>query len=329
MKKALFSAIFAGFALFGCIADNTPKEPSGSKGIARIKLPELPAGVANTGPAAEYNLAVTVSGPGMASVTQSWNLSGFGGKTVSFENIPAGSGRTFTGTLMRGRVITHEGKYSINIGGGESVFVPLVLRDIRNGRAEICVEVEGWPGSPDCRPIDTLPVDTFALAGCWYIEANEGGLPIKGRLSFQGRDDANWGEFTFENGHTLFANAEYIAGAWRISLHPFDFIDDMPRVTVVDPLLDEPSARNNSMPIDIAPDTTWYRTYHFRIDTFSFGPADQPNGLFWGVMMDPTFTKTLGKVTGSITQCHNIIDPPIIDPIDTSICILPRPFLAR
>ena len=317
MKKALYLTVLAGFALFGCMPDNTAPDPVGPKGSARIKLPQLPDTFLKTGPAAEYALSVTVSGPGMAPITHGWKLSEFGGKTVAFEGIPAGNNRVFTGILMRGMAKTHEGAYTVNIGGGESVFVPLVLRDVGTGRAEICVEVDGWPGSLNCNPIDTLPVDTFALSGCWHIEANEGATRLNGTLSFIGMEGSVYGQFTPDAGEPLWANAEFVNGAWRITLHPRVMIDDMGDSVVLDPRY----LLNIEKPYGDAVDTVWYRTYQFRIDTFSFGPADQPNGTFWGVTMDPSFQKVLGKVTGFVTPC---ITPTPIG-VDTTICIFPRP----
>lgn len=311
MKKTLFLSLFTGFALSGCIQDNSPKEPDGKTGRARIKLPELPAGSAKTVPGLEYNLTVTVSGTGMHSRTHSWRLSEFGGKTVSIEDIPAGADRVFTGILMRGMVKTHEGRHTADIAGGGSAYVPLVLRDVGTGRAEICVEIEGWPWSPECAPIDTLPVDTIALSGCWHIEAQEAGQPLIGKLSVHSMEGVPFGIFTSRDGGSYYVAVEYVLGAWRLTLHPRVPVEDMGDAFGIAKM----GIPNVMKPYGAPSD--WYRTYQIRIDTFSFGPADQPNGIFWGVLMDPSFRNVVGKVTGTTSLCY----PEIVT--DTAICVLP------
>lgn len=296
MKKALFVSLFAGFALFGCIADNTPPEPSGGKGIARIKLPQLPQGPGKSGPAADYSLQVTVSGPGMGTLSRSWNLSEFGGRTVAIENIPAGASRIFTGRIWHGLAKTHEGEYSIGVAGGASVFVPLVLRDVRTGRAEICVEVEGWPGSPDCAPIDTGYVDS-TLLGCWRIEGSGGPKPLSGRLHVFDLDDRLYGNFHSDEGEPYNVEFASVNGATRLTFNSALFTVDQERA----------SAKQ------AATQPRYYPSFHLRIDNISFGPADEPNSLFWGVFTDPTFTKPLGKATGRRQGCP---EPIILCPMD-------------
>ncbi|GEM_PF-2791664 len=342
MKKVLYFGVLTGFALFGCINNNTSNEEPGAKGVARIRLPQLPETFAATGPGNEYSLSVTVTGSGMSPLTQSWKLGEFGGKTESLEGIPAGNDRIFTGILMRGKAVTHKGSYKVDIGGGESVFVPLVLRDVGTGRAEICVEVEGWSGSPDCTPIDTLPVDTFPLTGCWHIQAYEGITLISGTLSFYSDFIYPAGRFTFDGGQTLLAHAAFVNGAWRIDLEPPIYLDDMGggvvRTDEIKTIHVTNPVPNIEKPFILPPDTSSAnRSYHFRIDAFTAGPADEPHGLFFGEMMDASYQKVIGKVTGTATRCGNIIDPMdtvwtdtsvVIDTIgypDSVIYTLPRP----
>lgn len=312
MKKALVLSVLAGFSLFGCIDDNPSSGPKGATGVARLKLPQLPPG-ADTGAGSAYDLTVTVTGPGMQPLSHAWMLSEFGGQTVSFEDIPAGPNRVFTGILMRGSVKTHEGEYAVEIGGGETVMVPLVLRDVRTGRAEICVEVEGWPGSPDCMTIDTA-ADTSALEGCWHIEAYDSLSRMAGTLSLYRMGGGLYGNLKAEGGQTLYASAFLVDGAWRVTLrtpiHPVDTFDIRAEARPIP---------NIEIPY-LPPDTSMFRDFQFRVDSFSFGPADQPNGLFHGVLMDSTFHKAIGKVTGVTAPCLIVIEPPIpptFHPVDT------------
>jgi hypothetical protein len=308
LKKALVLWVLTVFGLFGCINDNAPSGPKEATGVARIKLPKLPAG-ADSDSGSAYSLTITVTGPGMQALSHAWMLSDFGGQTVSFEDIPAGPNRVFTGILMRGAIKTHEGEYAVEIGGGETVLVPLVLRDVRTGRAEICVKVEGWPGSLNCMSIDTA-ADTSGLEGCWHIEAYDSLSRVGGTLSLHRMGGVIYGDLKAPSGQTLYATASMVDGSWRVTLRPMIYAVDF-----LDLRADAGQMPNIEMPY-LPPDTGLFRGFQFRVDSFSFGPADQPNGLFRGVLMDSTFRKTIGTVTGVTAPCL-VIDPPMIHPIDS------------
>lgn len=315
MKKVLLVSVLAGFGLFACVNDNPVEEPRNATGVARIKLPQLPQGFKDSVPGAGYALTVTVTGPGMQPLSHAWALSEFGGKTVSFEGIPAGPGRNFTGILMHGAARTHEGSYSLDIGAGESVFVPLVLREIGSGRAEICVEIEGWPGAPDCMPIDTLPVDTPAPVGCWHIEADDGIAPLSGTLSLYPSASGIYGGFKSDSGQMLMANATFIEGAWTIRLYPLILRQD---TVLIDLVEHDQRNQDSAKPLALAQATDSGRTYLFRIKDFSSGPADEPYGMFWGIMLDPASERMIGEVRGSAASCQAKpvdIDPRWRDPI--------------
>jgi len=310
LGKALWiTTVLTGFSLFACINDNTPAEPKAATGVARLKLPQLPEGYKDSLPGSGYSLTVTVTGPGMQPLSHAWDLSRSGGKTVSFEDIPAGPSRIFTGVLMRGTAKTHEGKYTLDIGAGESVFVPLVLREVGTGRAEICIEIQGWPGSPDCMPIDTLPVDTPALAGCWYIDADDGTSPLRGTLSLQATASGIYGGFVSDNGQSFMANATFIEGAWCIRIYPLVLRPDTVWIDMVE---HEQRPQSLEKASALAQDTVWNQTYLFRIREFSSGPADEPYGMFWGIMLDPNFQNMIGEVRGTAALC---LAQPI--PVDT------------
>lgn len=152
MRKALCISVLAGFGLFGCINDNPSREQPGATGSARIKLPQLPEAFKDSMPGSGYTLTVTVAGPGMQPLSHAWPLSEFGGQTVSFEDIPAGPSRVFTGVLIRGTAKTHEGKYTLDIGAGESVFVPLVLREGAPAARKSALRSKAGPAHPIARP---------------------------------------------------------------------------------------------------------------------------------------------------------------------------------
>jgi hypothetical protein len=312
LKKALFLSVFTGLALIACLDNSIAPAPvdAGSKGSARIKLPVVPEkALAKTGfrIASAYTIYVTVSGPGMSPRTQAWDLAALGGQTVTLEDIPSGADRVFTGWIVRDSIKTHEGSYVVSIGGGETVFVPLVLRDVRSGRAEICIEVEGWP-TPKCTPIDTLPVEPVILSGCWHIEANDGNTYLNGTLSIFSMEGSLHGNFIAANGFRYFANPAFVNGVWRVSLEP----------SIIDPGFGGDWNAKLIRPVDtlVSPDdSTWHRTFHLRVDNIQSGLHAGPVSILSGAMMDPSFTVVRGGFKGVFTACGEVVD---VHPVDTT-----------
>ncbi|MDB5102610.1 MAG: hypothetical protein JWP91_299 [Fibrobacteres bacterium] len=321
MKKTLFLAVSACISLMACIGDNTSPSENGPSGSARIRFPAVPETtftMEGKPYSVPYLFSVTIEGPGMNARTQTWNASEVGGKTVVLEDIPSGSARTFTGTMMRSGIKTHQGTYTIDIGGGESVFVPLVLRDVRTGRAEICVEVEGWPGSPDCTPIDTLPipVDGDELDGCWLIKARIGDTALTGRLSLSARTGGLSGTFRSDAGQSYFVTPAHIAGVKILELVPIAYRG----LELVDPTPDlctEPINDSIRPLIFCPPYHPVLASYHLRIDSVNPQRPGKVAGSFTGMMVDPGYKIELGQLAGYAAAC-----PPDVYPIEDSLVFI-------
>lgn len=273
-----------------------------------------PAAKTSTSPA-DYKVApppiyftITIEGPGMQPRTQTWNAYEVGGKTVVPDNIPSGSGRLFTGRLIQGSVRTHEGSYTTDIRGGESVFVPLVLRDVRTGKAEICVEVEGWPGSGKCAPIDTVPGNYFSINGCWQLGGYGLDSTLVGTLSLSEYANSVSGCFRGKGGNAMYVSCIFKNQVWNLS-----FVDE---IVFIDYML---SVAGKAMPGDtlihpIDPIMPWHPspTLYVKVDNTALAYMDfvTPSGPVLTVWVtDSTFTSNLGYVVGRGAKCE--IEPPI------------------
>ncbi len=327
MKKILFLAFANCLALLGCMKDNTSPDTQDSVGSVQIHFPTLPEAAlqaaAKTATSSTfrpiaiepYTFTISIDGPGMATRTQSWDAYAISGKTLTLENIPAGPGRVFRGKLARNNMTTHEGSYTVDIGGGQSVFVPLVLRDVGNGRAEICVEVEGWPGSPNCIPIDTLPKDTLNIDGCWKLSLGTKDSLLVGDLNLVGMEGEITGSFLVPNGLRYYVTGHRQGHVWELTFetpkyminymqppHPTtDYAVDTTRIWV-DP-----------------PGPIYYGAPNIYVVVKSVVHRAQFDGKdsFEGSVTDSAFSIYVGDATGWETQCR----PPIID---TLVDTLPR-----
>jgi hypothetical protein len=173
------AVVLAVFALFACDQSDKPSAPSitgEGTGSARIKLPSIPAGYVPDSSLDSSGLAVfqlTITGPGMEPIRESWYLTPGQTDPVVVGEIPVGWPRTFTGRLiwMAGwsdSTITHEGMDTVAISRDTVAEVSLYLRKGGSrGAAEVCVQVEGWPADSNCIKRPTLPITD--VAGCWRV----------------------------------------------------------------------------------------------------------------------------------------------------------------
>lgn len=188
---ALMGLALSTLGLSACNQEEkSPVRPNvEGKGSARIALPALPKGYLVL-PGAQALFALTVSGEGMDPIRRSWVLKEGFAPAVTLDGIPAGHARIFEGRLVRidtaggDTIVTHEGVETAWISRDSTAEVRLYLRAGGNGKAHVCVEVEGWPVDPSC----IQPPDTTGLfiGGCWNLTVNKPGPKIdtlfKGRL---------------------------------------------------------------------------------------------------------------------------------------------------
>ena len=175
-------------------------------------------------------------------------------------------------------------------------------------------------------------MDTSALAGCWHIEADDGIAPLRGTLSLHPNAYGIYGLFQPDSGQNLMASATFTEGAWCIRLSPIIPLIDTVRIDVAGHDGTSPDSGKN-----LAQDLVTNRAYLFRIREFSSGPADEPYGMFWGIMLDPIYEKMIGEVRGTSTSClgepipvdigwkRPLIIPDIIQTPDTLTITLPPP----
>lgn len=331
MKKILFLAFANCLALLGCMTDNTSPETPGTVGSAQIRFPTVPAAAlkaaakTTTSPTSHpmpidpITFTITIEGPGMATRTQTWDANAVSGKTITLENIPSGPGRIFHGILTQYNMTTHEGSYSVDIGGGQSVFVPLVLRDVRNGRAEICVEVEGWSG-PDCVPIDTLPDDTLNINGCWKFSAFNKDSSLAGELNLSQYGRSVSGTYMDPEGRSYQVMGGYKDHAWELTMTEPRF-----EINYMIPMPDTMTGIKRMPPIDTG--WTWpvqpsWPAIYVKVETIQSLVFSVNSGYFTGSVTDSTFRTRLGDASavevGCPTEPWPPIDPPIV-PIDTNV----------
>lgn len=177
---ALMGLALSALGLSACNQEEkSPVRPNAEgKGSARIALPALPKGYLAL-PGAQALFALTVSGEGMDPIRRSWVLNEGNAPAVTIDGIPAGHARIFEGRLVRidsaggDTSVTHEGSESAWISRDSTAEVRLFLRAGGNGKAHVCVEVEGWPIDPSCiQPPDT---SSLFVGGCWNFTVTKPG----------------------------------------------------------------------------------------------------------------------------------------------------------
>ena len=334
--------------------ENTGPEESGPMGKAKIRFPSLPqAALAKTSttlfPVMPYYFTLIIEGEGMGSITKTWNLTEVSGQSMVIDNIPSGYNRVFTGQILFANSITHQGSYSINVTGGDTVFVPLVLRDIRNGHAEICVEVEGWPNNPNCTFIDTLPIDTipvepidtlpakyFSILGCWNLNLFIPGLTQTGTANFRGNDGFIYsntnisGNFSSSNGDSYNISGYWQDGGWNLTLAKEYLVQTIPAPYSYNNL-DSTRFGHHELR-DISPIYHQTINQYLRItsatesdDSWKISQPSPSVDSGWacimkpyfkraliGLVMDESFTKVMGKMSGEDSPC-TYYTPGLID----------------
>lgn len=145
-------------------------EPEAGGGEAVVYLPQIPEGFLskNASGVKEGRLQLTITGPGLDTMTYGWPVSQIPKEPVVIEKIPAGENRVFTGKLFHSTgEISHEGTAIADIISGETARVYLSLKRA-SGSAAIYIEIEGLtpPGDVD-------------FDGCWRFGMTPEGQPMK------------------------------------------------------------------------------------------------------------------------------------------------------
>ncbi len=211
-RFAIGSLLVCGLSLFACNRLDKPvsgpdgKSELAGTGRALLHLPAIGAKYrpdSGSDTSGEFLFQLTISGPGMAPMYDSWVLRPSDAAPVLIPNIPAGEVRVFSARLIwldpgRGdSAVTHEGADTVSIHAGATAEVMLFLhKAIANGSAHVCVAIEGISPDSACRkhPIDTVPLpqgDTGkGLEGCWKVgfQGLEGNL----HLTQTGKTVAGW-----------------------------------------------------------------------------------------------------------------------------------------
>lgn len=222
----------AAFGLFACEQSDKPSAPSVAgegTGSARIKLPSLPQGYVPDSSLDSSGMAVfqlTITGPGMEPIRESWYLTPGHTDPVIVGEIPVGWPRTFTGRLiwMSGwsdSTVTHEGMDTVAISRDTVAEVSLYLRKRGSrGAAEVCVQVEGWPADSGCIKRPKYPF--LDASGCWRLSVRTaiGGRDslVGGTLKITQRDSNIVGAISWDSGREEIATGGVYAASTGLVL---------------------------------------------------------------------------------------------------------------
>lgn len=147
-----------------CVQKDEPLGPERDTetGEAEILLPALPPGflAKRSADSGDAMFILTISGPGMVTRKQAWPLTATA-EPIKVTRIPVGH-RLFTGELEVAGDIAFADSVWVPVEKGKTAQVNLKLT-ASSGNARVCVEIEGLPPPPGCRPAPRLP----DVSGCW------------------------------------------------------------------------------------------------------------------------------------------------------------------